>query len=63
MDGLQDDGNDHAEGVVPYCDGLSYGCTVQPRKITMDLTGSFNNLNQLTSRNWSGELDVWGSVT
>ena len=28
----------------------------------MGLEGNFNNLNQLTTRDWSGKLDVWGSV-
>jgi YD repeat-containing protein len=28
----------------------------------MGLEGNFNNLNQLTARDWSGKLDVWGSV-
>jgi hypothetical protein len=29
----------------------------------LELAGAYNNLNQLTSRDWDGKLDVWGSVS
>jgi RHS repeat-associated protein len=37
------------------------GNRLQEDRGQLDLTGSFNNLNQLTHLNWSGKLDVVGS--